>query len=55
MSGLFDAEKANEVLQVPAGFTVVAITPLGYPEGEPRGPGRKELSEIVFNDAFGKS
>jgi nitroreductase len=51
--GLFDHKKADEVLQIPAGFTVVAISPLGYPEGEPRGPGRKELSEIVFYDKFG--
>ena len=28
--GAFDAEKAEEVLGVPEGYSVVAMTPLGY-------------------------
>ncbi len=51
--GLFDAPKAASVLQVPEGFCVVEMTPLGYPDGEPRPTSRKELNEIVFNDRFG--
>jgi nitroreductase len=51
--GLFDAVKAAAILGVPTGFCVVAMTPLGYPEGEPRLTTRKELSEIVSYDKFG--
>jgi len=51
--GLFDAREAARILEVPAGVAVVDMTPLGYPDEEPKGPGRKELSEIVFRDKYG--
>jgi len=51
--GLFNAKKVAEILKVPEGFCVVAMTPLGYPDQEPRTVPRKELSEIVFHDKFG--
>jgi nitroreductase len=51
--GLFDAEKAAGILGVPEGFCVVSMTPLGYPDEEPRTVPRKELSEVVFYDKFG--
>ena len=51
--GAFDAKKAAEILEVPEGFCVVAMTPLGFPAEEGRPPNRKELSEITFNDKFG--
>ncbi len=51
--GAFDAVKAAEILEVPEGYCVVAITPLGFPAEEGRTPQRKELPEIVFNDKFG--
>ena len=51
--GLFDAGKAAAILEVPQGFCVVEMTPLGYPEGEPKLTPRKELAEIVFRDKFG--
>jgi len=41
------------VLEVPEGFCVVAMTPLGYPVEDPEVRPRKELSEIVFYDKFG--
>jgi nitroreductase len=53
--GLFDAKKAASILQVPEGFCVVSMTPLGYPEGEPRTTPRKELTEIVSYDKFGNT
>ncbi|MFA5316257.1 MAG: nitroreductase family protein [Dehalococcoidales bacterium] len=53
--GLFDAGKAAQILEVPDGFKVVAITPLGYPDQEPRARPRHELGEIVFHDRFGDS
>ena len=52
--GLFDARKAAAILRVPDGFSVVAITPLDYPDQEPKTRPRRELSEIVFYDSYGK-
>jgi len=51
--GAFDAKKAAAILGVPQGFCVVAITPLGYPDQEPRLVSRKELADIVFYDKYG--
>ena len=51
--GLFDSQKVAEILRVPDGFCVVAMTPLGYPDETPRTVPRKELSEIVFYEKFG--
>jgi nitroreductase len=50
---LFDAKKTAEILEIPEGFCVVSMTPLGYPDQEPRTPPRKELSEIIFQNKFG--
>ena len=52
--GAFDAEKTAEILGVPEGFSVVAMTPLGFPVQEGKAPPRKELSEIVFYDKYGQ-
>ncbi len=51
--GAFDARKAAQILAVPPGYAVVAMTPLGYPDAEPVAGTRKELAEIVFQDKFG--
>jgi len=51
--GAFDAKKAASILEVPEGFCVVSMTPLGYPDQEPEAKPRKELSEIVFYDKYG--
>jgi len=53
-AGLFDAEQAASILQVPEGFCVVMITPLGYPDREPKPVPRKELADLVYYDAYGK-
>jgi len=50
--GNFDAGKAAEILDVPAGFIVVTMTPLGFPAHEGQISPRKELSESVFHDKF---
>jgi len=50
--GLFDAKKAAGILEVPQGFCVVSMTPLGYPDQEPKIRPRKELPEIVFYDKY---
>ncbi len=51
--GLFDAGKVAGLLDVPEGFRVVSMTPLGYPAETPKAVPRKDLSEIVFHDRFG--
>jgi len=52
--GLFDHKKAEEILGVPQDREVVAITPLGYPAAEGVAPKRKEISEFVFYERYGK-
>lgn len=51
---LLDAQKVASILNVPPGFAVVEMTPLGYPDQEPKPRPRKELSEIVFHEEWGK-
>jgi nitroreductase len=51
--GLFDAIKAEGILKVPKGIRVVELIPLGHPVHQPKGPGRKELNEIVFKEMYG--
>jgi len=51
--GAFDAIEAAKILGVPEGYCVVSMTPLGYPDQEPKARSRKELSEIAFHDKFG--
>jgi len=51
--GAFDARKAEEILGVPDGVRVVALTPLGYPAKEGGAPPRKEVKEFVFKDKYG--
>ena len=52
--GAFDAAKVEEILEVPAGYSIVEITPLGYFDGVPSVTPRKPLKEIVFADHFGE-
>jgi nitroreductase len=53
--GLFDNEAIKELLDVPLGWNVAAVTPLGYPK-EPKWtqPGkRKTIEEMVTVDEWG--
>jgi nitroreductase len=52
--GNFDAEKAEEILKIPDGFTVVEMTPLGYFDEIPRATPRRALKESVFLDFYGE-
>ena len=49
-TGWFDPEKAAGILGVPKGFTVVSMTPLGYPDLTPKTTPRRELSQTVSYD-----
>jgi nitroreductase len=53
--GLFDTHKVEKILGIPAGFRVVEMLPLGYPEFQPKPRPRKELAEIVFHEKFGQA
>ncbi|RQD76777.1 MAG: nitroreductase [Candidatus Syntrophonatronum acetioxidans] len=50
----FQEEPVKELLGIPDPYRVVAMTPLGYPAQEPKEQPRKELSEIVFSEEWGK-
>jgi nitroreductase len=46
----FDEPKAKEILGVPDGVRIVAMTPLGYPAAEPAPFVRKPLRELIRNN-----
>ena len=50
--GYFDDKKAAEILGLPEDIVCVEMTPLGYPDEEPKIVPRKELSELVFYDRY---
>jgi nitroreductase len=50
--GTIDAAKAEKALNVPAGYRVVTLFPVGVPDTEGKAPPRKELSEIVTKDRW---
>jgi nitroreductase len=52
MVGYFDHDRAKEILQVPEGYEVVLMTPLGYPAKEPKAPPRRNASEFCHSERF---
>ncbi len=50
--GHFDENKVKEILGIPAGVRVVAMTPLGYPAESPAARPRKRPEEVVSYDRF---
>jgi len=50
--GLFDQDKAKDILKGPEGYEVVALVPLGYPAQEVSAPPRREIAEFVHYDTF---
>ncbi len=48
----FDEHKTRELLGIPPAARVLAMTPLGYPAGEPRPFARKKYSELVRKDRW---
>ncbi len=53
--GWFDEERLKATLGIPAQLRVVGVTPLGYPDQDPKPRPRRELSEIAFFDQWGNS
>jgi len=52
ITGLFDHDKAREILQVHAGFELVSLIPLGFPAKGSGAPKRREISEFTHYDSF---
>jgi nitroreductase len=52
--GAFDHKKVESILDVSSDVEVVAMTPIGYPASEGVVPKRKEISEFVFYEKYGK-
>ena len=52
--GALDHKKASEVLGLPEEVELVVLIPLGKPAHEPKTPPRKELTEFVFSEEYGK-
>ena len=52
--GNFDSQKVAEILEVPEGYCVVTMTPLGYPDQTGQVPPKKALADIIFHDKFGR-
>ena len=52
MVGLFDHDKAGKLLNVPLGYELVLLIPLGYPAKQSSAPKRREISEFTHNDTF---
>ena len=50
--GWYDEAQIKASLGIPAAIRIVGITPLGYPDQEPKARPRKELSEIAFFDEW---
>jgi len=55
VAGYMDHQACKKILEVPAGYEVVAVLPVGEPLTPAKsGPPRKELSSFLHLDAFGK-
>jgi nitroreductase len=52
--GAFEAARVEQALNVPPGYRVVAMFPLGVPAQPGKAPPRKELSELVIKDKWDK-
>jgi nitroreductase len=52
VAGLFDHERAKEALEVPEGYELVTLIPLGYPAKSSGAPKRREVAEFVHYDKF---
>lgn len=50
--GWYDEASIREALGIPGGLRVVGITPIGYPDQEPKPRPRKELCDITYFDEW---
>jgi nitroreductase len=50
--GLFDHDQAARILNVPEGFELVTLIPVGVPSKIPSAPKRREIKEFTHWDTF---
>lgn len=50
--GLFDHDKAANILAVPEGYELVTLIPLGYPAKISSAPKRREIAEFTHSGKF---
>ena len=50
--GQFDHDRAKEMFELPDGYEVVAMIPMGYPGKDPRVPKRREPEEFIHGENF---
>jgi len=50
--GLFDQDKTKEILNVPQGYELVTMIPLGYPAKSPSAPKRREIADFTHYESF---
>lgn len=50
--GVFDHDKAREVIGVPEGYEAVTLIPLGYPATSASAPPRREVSRFTHYETF---
>ena len=53
--GWFDETVIRKALGIPDLIRIVGVTPLGYPDQEPKARPRKTLAEIAFYNHWGKT
>ena len=52
ITGMFDHDKAKEVLGVGDEYELVALIPMGYPAKDSSAPRRREISEFTHYETF---
>ena len=52
--GLFDYQKAGEILELPGDRTVIELIPLGYSAYSPKHVSRKPLEDFIFKNKHGR-
>jgi nitroreductase len=50
--GLFDHDKAKKVLNIPDGYELMVLIPMGYPAKVSSAPKRKEISDFTHYNTF---
>ena len=50
--GLFDHDKAGQAINIPDGYELATLIPLGFPAKKPKAPKRKAIDEFVHYNTF---
>jgi nitroreductase len=53
--GAFDHDMARQILEIPEGYEITSLVPIGYPAHSSAAPPRKEISQFVHYDRFQNS